>query len=372
MLISKRGTAGVSAPDISGPSDVGGGKKLYLVNGNRFEVDNRYDVIKAVGYGAYGIVCSACDTASGERVAIKKIPKVFDDVVDGKRILREIKLLAFLHHENVLRLKDIFKPRDMEKFEDLYFVSDLYDTDLHQIIRSKQRLGEEHHAYFLYQAVRAVKYIHSAGVVHRDLKPGNLLVNGNCDLAVCDFGLARGLSTKDMTDYVVTRWYRPPELLLLCTLYSEAVDMWSIGCILAELILRKPLFPGRDYINQLNLITDCIGVPSKDDDLRMIRSEEAVRYLVSMGKKRKGSLKEVVTGASPAALDLMERLLVFNPGNRLTAEEALRHDYFIGLSDQTDEPSCPRTFHWDQDSEPLTEKQLLKGIWDEIHRYHPT
>ncbi len=115
--------------------------------------------------------------------------------------------------------------------------------------------------YFLYQLLRGLKYVHSANVLHRDLKPSNLLVNANCDLKIADFGLARTTSdTNFMTEYVVTRWYRAPELLLNCSEYTEAIDVWSVGCIFMELLNRKPLFPGKDYVQQLVLITEVLSL----------------------------------------------------------------------------------------------------------------
>ena len=150
----------------------------------------------------------------------------------------------------------------MDDFHDVYIVSELMETDLYRIIYSKQSLSIDHVKYFVYQILRALKYIHSANVIHRDLKPSNLLVNSNCDLKVCDFGLARGVlddnQTKDhssrplLTEYVVTRWYRAPEIMLACHEYDKPVDIWSTGCILAELLARKPYFPGDDYIDQVS------------------------------------------------------------------------------------------------------------------------
>ena len=209
-------------------------------------------------------------------MAIKKIPRAFDDIVDAKRILREIKLLQHLQHENVMGIIDILKPRSFESFEDVYIVSDLMETDLHRIIYSRQDLTDDHVQYFIYQVLRAVKYIHSAKVLHRDLKPSNLLLNSNCDLKVCDFGLARGIddrTSQDLTEYVVTRWYRAPEIMLSEDDYSMAVDLWSCGCILAELLGRKPIFPGEDYIHQLQCIVEILGTPS-EEDMDFITSEK--------------------------------------------------------------------------------------------------
>ena len=256
----------------------------FVVCGNLFEVKKKYVPIKPIGKGAYGIVCSAKDEKQNTKVAIKKITNAFENVVDAKRTLREIKLLRHLRHENVVPITDCMLPSKEEEynFNDVYVMYELMDTDLHQIIRSDQPLTDDHCQYFIYQLLRGLKYIHSADVLHRDLKPSNLLLNANCDLKICDFGLAR-TNTQDknrdfMTEYVVTRWYRAPELLLSCAEYTVAIDVWSCGCILAELLGRKPLFPGKDYVHQLNLITKVIGTPD-EQDLYFVTSDKARRYL---------------------------------------------------------------------------------------------
>ena len=228
-----------------------------------FTVDKRYSLIRTVGSGAYGVVISAHDANKSSNVAIKMVPRAFNDEIDAKRILREIKLLKHFHHENVVGILDMMPPvaRYLEDFHDVYIVADLMETDLHRIIYSKQKLSIDHVQYFIYQVLRGLKYIHSADVIHRDLKPSNLLVNSNCDLKICDFGLARGIhpshgegrgGTMLLTEYVVTRWYRAPEIMLACHEYSKPIDIWSVGCIFAELILRKPYFPGDDYIDQVS------------------------------------------------------------------------------------------------------------------------
>ena len=228
----------------------------FMVCGNLFEVDAKYAPIKPIGKGAYGVVCSAKNLETTEKIAIKKIGNAFENAVDAKRTLREIKLLRHLNHENIIAIKDILKPPSREDFSDVYIVYELMDTDLHQIIRSSQPLSDDHCQYFVYQLLRGLKYIHSANVLHRDKKPSNLRLHAKCDLKICDFGLARTTSEREyMTEYVVTRWYRAPELLLSCAEYTAAIDVWSVGCIFAELLGRKPLFPGKDYVHQLDLIT---------------------------------------------------------------------------------------------------------------------
>lgn len=233
------------------------------VGKHTFVVDERYTMIRAIGSGAYGVVISARDSKANRNVAIKMVPKAFSDEVDAKRILREIKLLKHLRHENIVQLVDMMPPNVgfLEDYKDVYLVADLMETDLHRIIYSKQKLSIDHVQYFIYQVLKGLKYIHSCKVLHRDLKPSNLLVNSNCDLKICDFGLARGIHQVDknrnntmfLTEYVVTRWYRAPEIMLACHEYSYPVDVWSVGCIFAELILRKPYFPGDDYIDQVRL-----------------------------------------------------------------------------------------------------------------------
>ncbi|MED6160648.1 Mitogen-activated protein kinase mmk1, partial [Stylosanthes scabra] len=224
------------APPTTGVENIpatlshGGRFIQYNIFGNIFEVTAKYKPpIMPIGKGAYGIVCSALNSDTNEHVAIKKIANAFDNKIDAKRTLREIKLLRHMDHENVVAIRDIVPPPQREAFND----------------------------YFLYQILRGLKYIHSANVLHRDLKPSNLLLNANCDLKICDFGLARVTSETDfMTEYVVTRWYRAPELLLNSSDYTAAIDVWSVGCIFMELMDRKPLFPGRDHVHQLRLLME--------------------------------------------------------------------------------------------------------------------
>jgi len=348
-------------------------KNVYTINGAQFAVDERYRVIKPIGYGAYGLVCSAQDTETQTKVAIKKVPKLFQDLVDGKRILREIKLLKSFKHENIINIKDICIIPNKDTYDDIYFISELMPTDLHQVIKSKQKLSTEHLQYFSYQILRGLKYIHSANVMHRDLKPSNILVSGNCDVKICDFGLARGkikTEEQDLTEYVVTRWYRAPELILMCQEYSEAIDIWSVGCMLAELILRRPLFPGKNYLHQLDLITDLLGTPSEDDKSH-ITHQEALQYLNKLPKKRPKSLRSVLPMASALEIDLLSRMLVFNPAKRINTKDALKHPYFKELHDEEKEPESKTQFSFAYDNVDITEEQLRDMLYKEMLDYHP-
>ncbi|XP_016713952.1 mitogen-activated protein kinase homolog NTF4-like [Gossypium hirsutum] len=189
---------------------------------------------------------SVLNSETNEEVALKKLANAFDNLIYAKRILREIKMLLQMDHENVIAIRDIIPPPRIECFNDVYIAYELMDIDLHQVIHSSQALSEEH-----------CQYIHSANVLHRDLKPSNLLLNANCDLKICDYGMARVTSESCfMTEYVGTRWHRAPETVAELFNYSAAVDVWSVGCIFMELMDRKPLFPGGDDVHQLRLLLE--------------------------------------------------------------------------------------------------------------------
>ena len=160
-------------------------------------MDKKYQFIKMMGGGAYGVVAACTDTKLNRKVAIKKISNAFEDLVDAKRIYREIKLLKFFEHENIIKLLEVLKPPNAKLYKDIYIVTDLMETDLHRVIYSKQKLTDDHIQYFVYQILKATKYMHSVNVIHRDLKPSNILLNKKCDVKICDFGLGRGFEAEE-------------------------------------------------------------------------------------------------------------------------------------------------------------------------------
>ncbi|KAK4800599.1 hypothetical protein SAY86_021086 [Trapa natans] len=339
---------------------------------------NRYLIHEVIGKGSYGVVCSAVDTHTEEMVAIKKINDVFEHVSDATRILREIRLLRLLRHPDLVEIKHIMLPPSRREFRDIYVVFELMESDLHQVIKINNDLTPQHHQYFLYQLLRGLKYIHSANVFHRDLKPKNILANADCRLKICDFGLARvsfndAPSTIFWTDYVATRWYRAPELCgSFFSKYTPAIDIWSVGCIFAEILTGRPLFPGRNVVHQIDIMTDFLGTPPAET-IAKIRNEKARRYLNSMRKKVPFPFKQKFPNADPLALRLLERLLAFDPKDRPTAEEALADPYFHDLANLDLEPSTNpiSKLEFEFERKKLTEDDIRELIYREILEYHP-
>ncbi|KAM3327605.1 mitogen-activated protein kinase 9 [Capsicum galapagoense] len=393
---------------------------------------NQYEIQEVVGRGSYGVVAAAVDTHTGKKVAIKKINNVFEHVSESTRILREIKLLRLLRHPDIVQVKQILLPPCRREFKDIYVVFELMECDLQHVIKANDRLTPEHYQFFLYQLLRGLKYMHTgcyssfflsgslvrflfyifydsnigstANVFHRDLKPKNILANADCKLKICDFGLARAAfgDTGDTpsaifwTDYVATRWYRAPELCgSFYSKYTPAVDIWSIGCIFAEMLTKKPLFPGRDVIDQLDLITDLLGSPSTEVISRVcpsifsvkvikyqinlihfpvqIKNDKARRFLSSMMEKAPTPFSQKFPSIDPLALSLLERLIAFDPKDRPSAEEALAHPYFHGLANKENEPSARpiSKFEFDFERRKLGKEDIRELIVREILEYHP-
>ncbi|KAJ8146878.1 hypothetical protein OXX80_003287 [Metschnikowia pulcherrima] len=334
--------------------------------GTVFEITSRYTDLNPVGMGAFGLVCSAMDKLTGQNVAVKKIMKPFSTSVLAKRTYRELKLLKHLRHENLITLDDIF----LSPLEDIYFVTELQGTDLHRLLTSRP-LEKQFIQYFTYQILRGLKYVHSAGVIHRDLKPSNILINENCDLKICDFGLAR-IQDPQMTGYVSTRYYRAPEIMLTWQKYDTEVDLWSVGCILAEMIEGKPLFPGRDHVHQFSIITELLGSPPSDV-IDTICSENTLRFVQSLPQRDPIPFSErfaSCTHVEPEAIDLLSKMLVFDPKKRISAAEALQHPYMEPYHDPTDEPACETKFDWSFNDADLPVDTWRVMMYSEILDFH--
>lgn len=276
------------------------------------------------------MVWAVTDPRDGKRVALKKMPNVFQNLISCKRVFRELKMLCTFKHDNVLQALDILQPPHPDFFAEIYVITELLQSDLHKIIVSPQPLTSDHVKVFLYQILRGLRYLHSARVLHRDIKPGNLLVNSNCVLKICDFGLARieePDSGKNMTQEVVTQYYRAPELLMGAKNYGAEVDVWSVGCIFAELLSRRILFQAQSPIQQLELITDLLGTPNMDD---MTKACEGAKQHMLRKPTKPASLAALYTLSSQAtheAVHLLCQMLIFNPNKRISCTDALAHPY---------------------------------------------
>jgi len=328
----------------------------WTVGGVQFHCPSNYqplDTTRAIGTGAYAVVASACDTQTNTKVAIKRVHKVLKPqsdargAIEAKRMLREILLLRAMDHPNIINVMHMWY-----NGKDVYLVEPLMEADLHKVIRSPQKLTDEHFQFFTCQILRGLKYMHSANVIHRDLKPANILVNSDCDVKICDFGLARAVEEDSLhkTMYVVTRWYRAPELMIADD-YTEAVDMWAVGCILAEFLGRKALFPGKSTLHQLELITDVLGSMS-DADLSAVkrRDETATRLVKTMQAKQNSKpigFAKRYDKATPKAISLLESLLLYRASDRLSATAALEHPWLEEHHDPALEPSAPGRLDFD-------------------------
>mmetsp|Transcript_576 Transcript_576/g.1145 ORF Transcript_576/g.1145 Transcript_576/m.1145 type:complete len:426 (-) Transcript_576:289-1566(-) len=346
---------------------------------NGSSAHDRYHLKQVIGEGAYGMVCSAEDRANDNRVvAIKRILKVMSSRPMAVRILRELKFLRLLSgHENIIGVLDVLVP-SRRKFDDTFVVLEHMPADLRRLMK-KTTLSEDHIKYFAFQILRGVAYLHAAKVFHRDLKPDNILINNKCELKICDFGLARAAfeGNQDQvffTDYVATRWYRAPELITSrISNYSTAIDMWSVGCIFAEILSKgKPLFPGNNVDEQFALILEVTGRPS-DNAVAQLRHSDARNFLESLPQGPRRPLREIFRDSPPLAVDLLQQLLEFDPDRRISAAEALRHEYFRGFRNMigrnTREPLPESEFNFERRA--MAEGDMRNEFLEEIRRYHP-
>lgn len=461
---------------------------IKLKQGEDWEIGSDFEVVKILGKGSYGEVCEAIHKPTKTTVAIKKVKGLFEDLVDCKRVLREVCILKRLQHPNVVKLYEILEPSDLKSFDCIYLVMEYAQSDIKKLVKSAIHLQMVHVQKLVYNLIVGLKHIHSADVLHRDMKPANILLNEDCTVKICDFGLARStvgvegtsltlmkkyvknleefnvasddedvgiknsqpaqirkpsademsdLSSKSgtkpmeedkkiteevkkkeiqtqikktkelrrsmkrhLTGHVVTRWYRCPELILLEKDYGPAVDMWSVGCIFAELLSmikenaatytdRHPLFPGNScfplspdnkvsvkkggfpasHSDQLNVIFDVIGTPT-EEDYSFVTDTKAIEYLKTFLPRKKINFKTRYPGAPDNALDLLNRLLVFNPFFRITVEECLNHNFLAAVRDKSLETRAPTPVVLSFEKEvDLSEKRLRELFLEEINYY---
>jgi mitogen-activated protein kinase 15 len=303
------------------------------------QILSRYEIINKIGQGTYGIVWRVRDRLTNATVAMKKAVNAFKRSSDAQRIYREVSYLASLRKTpNIITLLAVHRS---ENDNDLYLIFELMETDLWGVIRGGI-LQPIHRQYIFWQLLCGLKYIHSANIIHRDLKPSNILVNTDSSIKICDFGLSRtiGFRGEDelYTDYVATRWYRPPEIILGAFSYHPAVDMWAAGCILAELISGRPLFPGSSPLDQLERIVSFTGRPT-ESDRKVVHSPVSETLLGELTFSYEALTFEC---GERDAEDLVKKLIVFDPEKRLSAEECLEHPYVGKFHRPSREPVARR------------------------------
>uniref|UniRef100_A0A8C7IPE0 mitogen-activated protein kinase n=2 Tax=Oncorhynchus TaxID=8016 RepID=A0A8C7IPE0_ONCKI len=330
------------------------------VNKTAWEVPERYRELKQVGTGAYGTVCSAQDRRTGVRVAIKKLHRPFQSKLFAKRAYRELRLLKHMKHENVIGLLDVFTSEiSLDRFHDFYLVMPFMGTDLGKLMKM-ERLSQDRVQFLVYQILKGLKV--------RDLKPGNLSVNEDCELKILDFGLARQTDT-EMTGYVVTRWYRAPEVILNWMHYTQTVDIWSVGCIMAEMLLGKPLFKGNDHLDQLKEIMKITGTPTADF-VTKLQSQDAKNYIRSLPKVPKKDLHFIFSKASSDAVCVLERMLLLDPERRVSASEALAMPFFSEFREPEEETEA-QSYDHSMDNTDLPLEQWKRHTFTEILSFRP-
>ncbi|CAL9186347.1 unnamed protein product [Musa hybrid cultivar] len=295
----------------------------------RFDSSLRYEKVEKIGEGTYGVVYKARDRLTNEMIALKKIRLEREDLGVPGTAIREVSLLKEMKHDNIVsRLHDV-----VHSEKSIYLVFEYMDMDLKKHMDSHPEFFKDTCLIksFLCQILRGIAYCHSHRVLHRDLKPQNLLIEKRTNtLKLADFGLARafGIPIRTFTQEVVTLWYRAPEILLGCHQYSTPIDVWSVGCIFAEMVNQKPLFPGESEIDQLRTIFRVLGTPN-EETWPGVTSFPDFKSSFTIWRRR--DLATVVPTLEPAGIDLLSKMLCWEPGKRIHAREALQHEYLKDL-----------------------------------------
>jgi mitogen-activated protein kinase 1/3 len=408
--------------------------QISSLGSRRWPLPDRYQQRSILGSGSYGTVCEAADSVSKKLVAVKRVKDLFKNLVDCKRILRELAIQTRLDHPNIVKIENILLPLgdDMSSFTSLFWVMEICDTDLKHLCKKDIELEQICITTMMYNLFVGVRYLHSAGVYHRDLKPANCLVNADCTVKICDFGLSRAIDNEEqhieqlpntprgsateggvagseappatvvpttqrvrkvLTNHVVTRFYRAPELILLQPTYTEKIDTWSIGCIFAELLQllpdgvpledRSPLFPGqtaypwspapgkehdcmyhtRGSREMMNVIFDLIGTPQQED-IDKLQREDSKQY-IALFKSRPGSgVSNKFPYVDPACLDLLSAMLKFDARSRISDDDAIAHAVFADIREPSKEQQlAPSKMYLDFDKE-LSEKAMSHDVME--------
>jgi serine/threonine protein kinase len=332
------------------------------------ETRDRYLVTSTIGLGAYAAVFEAVDVQTRESVAVKCTTRLFETPIDTKRVFRELRILRLLDHPQMPKLLDIYLNPHPDCFEMVLLVIERMETDLTGVMRQNEELLVDHRQWFVWQILKGLKYIHSRNIMHRDLKPANILLNASCELKICDFGLARVTdphTDEVLSEYVATRWYRAPEILFLYPHYSCAVDLWALGATLAELITRRPLFPGTSYMDQIEKIAAILGTPT-EADLADCVNERALLFVSELQPRPPVPFELLFPDSPPVERDFLAGLLKWNPAERMTADQALAHPYVADLRVPEEELTGEPIGQFEFETQDATCESLAEGIRREV------
>ncbi|CAE7233103.1 erkA [Symbiodinium sp. CCMP2592] len=313
-----------------------------------FQLPPRYQFQKLLGSGSYGVVASFRDVTRGKEVAVKRVRRVFDNFLMLRRTLREIKLMRHFCHPNLLQLHDVLL---VESGGELYISMELMDCDLDRLVRGRGAPLEESVAKrFCAQILLGLLHLHLGHVIHRDLKPANIFVRlKELEVKIGDLGLSRGIAVdfsgealhpleEHLTEYVVTRWYRAPEVLLARSKYGPKVDVWSVGCILYEMWTAKALFPGKNSVDQLTKVMGVLGTPTEQDQWWVPKESRSLlsRALAPTARPRGVGPAKMPGIPAETGEDFLHKLLCFDPSRRLSVENALQHPYLGGCTQEAE------------------------------------
>lgn len=334
----------------------------------QFNVGVRYEIIEVIGHGAFGVMVKGRDKLKEEFVAILKVSEIHD-VNIAKQFLRTFKCMRLLKHQSILSLKNLIHIQTSpSEIGEIYLITRFMESNLYAILRSEQELTPDHATFLIYSLLRAFKYIHSANIIHKTIRPNNILINSDCSIKICNFNYSgsNNNTPENHIDNCVNLFYRPPETMLLSNMYTQPGDIWNLGCIFAEILGRKVLFTRGSKIEQLRLIIRVLGSPC-EEDLGFIIDDHAKQLIKSFEDCHKQDLKEIIApNASSEAIDLLQKMLKFDPGKRITASEALRHPYFSEIHDSDDEPICEEVADFPFENKNLNFDELNTLLLDEI------
>jgi len=348
-----------------------------VVSGCHLTLPDYYQPRKLIGRGTYAIVFEALDTRTDKIVAIKRNKGFMRSLGDTMRILRELKLWMWFQHQDICNLLDVIPilHENIFSFEDIYLVVERMDADLSRAFEMCQ-LTQSHCQVITYQILRSLKFIHSANVIHRDLKPENVLIQTlESNTKITDFGCSRPLGLEGsfpgvLTEYVVTRWYRSPEIYLCSHKYGKACDLWALGCILAEMYRKgKPLFQGpKCNKRQIQLIFSIVGKPTRLD---WITNPSALNFVEKLREYEPKPLKVLCPGICDEGANLLSRLLEPDPRSRISVEDALAHPFVSGFRDQSSELKCkPFDITYEKDPRVKSKRGLRLMLYETINKWH--